>query len=630
METGIDVWKLLKEEVLRPVDKVLSYDLEALRRTSEDKRERLWGEVVDAHEKFEEFMSELPGAVRREVLGEIELAKLLLATAAKVNGENNPIIDLFSSEELKLVERFERYSVFDILTIDEIVERVARRDEIYDLIMEYYKNEYSDLDKILEDPRIRRSLRYAFKKRYKKRLDKVKEGVKAYVEKYGPIIMVRQIEEKIWRKIKESEEERKMIMERLRRRMEELSLKLRPLEDVERKSSVFMDRLHDIESSVFFGEKTGYDEHEKDELLRRYLDFEKLLAEQVEAIEKEKRELENRRKELEKAEQEYRRKAEEEAQRIIESELRKIEDLGKELAKKKEELEEEVKNVRMKRLEIEETLKQVREAEKGEYRLVTSEDARLAELNFIARFDEKMHAFPLRIHSPIEGREYVVKSWREGERLKMSESVAEGIPSNLRLRYVITEKKHKFFGERVRKVVIEAISFNHLREFKEFGFDARKANLAEFLKLVEGAIDKAEIGKYFHVMGIASPTGWDDRVVREISSSEFARNYVSRYISVCLIDSITGDIYYNPADERITKFIEFFKPQFKRERVESVKKTILNKLSTKGYVVLDDVVNETREERRIVLKAFYDLEKEGKGKVKNVKDIGTVFDAESM
>lgn len=315
------VWGGL-EEVMKPVERVLAYDPEALRRSDEAKRKDWWDEIENVQGRFEDFMFELPEEVMDEVLSEMELAKLLLATAANANGEKSPLINSFSSRELELVERFERYSVFDLLTVDEIVERIARREEIYDLIMEYYRNEYSDLDGILDDPKIRRRLRCAFKKRYKKRLEKVKEGAKAYVEKYGPVFVVEQIEEIVWRKIKESEDERRRISERLRKRMEELSLRLKPLENVEEKSQTFMEKPHGI-----------------------------------------------------------------------------------------------------------------------------------------------------------------------------------------------------------------------------------------------------SMGKYFHVMVIASPTGWDDKVVREISSREFARNYVSRFVSLCLVDSITGDVYYNPADERVARFIEFFKPQFDRERL---------------------------------------------------------------
>jgi len=155
----------------------------------------------------------------------------------------------------------------------------------------------------------------------------------------------------------------------------------------------------------------------------------------------------------------------------------------------------------------------------------------------------------------------------------------------------------------------------------------RRASLAEFLSLITRFIDRAELGEYLHVIGIASPTGFDERVINEVRSTGFARSYVSRYVSVCLVDSVTGEVYFNPADERIAKFVDFFKPEFDSERVAKVKGFILEKFSIKDYVVFDDVVEGTKEGRRIVNKAFYDLEAEGRGRVRYIKDVGLVLEA---
>ena len=188
------------------------------------------------------------------------------------------------------------------------------------------------------------------------------------------------------------------------------------------------------------------------------------------------------------------------------------------------------------------------------------------------------------------------------------------------------EKKYVFFGERIDKVVVEAISLNHLEEFERYGFDARRANMADFLGVITKFINTAEMGKYLHVLGIASPTGWDARVKKEIESSDFAHNYVSKHVSICLIDSVTGDVFYNPADDRISKFVEFFQPQFDKEKEAKVNKLIRDKLSLKDYIVFNDILEETNEKREIVNKAFYDLEAEGKHRMRLIKDVGLVLE----
>jgi hypothetical protein len=189
----------------------------------------------------------------------------------------------------------------------------------------------------------------------------------------------------------------------------------------------------------------------------------------------------------------------------------------------------------------------------------------------------------------------------------------------------VNEKKHGLLGENVKKIVIEAISLNHLDEFEQFNFDSRSATLADFLNLVKRIIDQAEGGKYLHVVGIASPTGWDEKVQNEVQSPTFAHNYISHFVSFCLVDSVTGQVFFNPKDDRISKFVEYFTPEFNREKTEKVKQYILAKLAIKEYVVLDDAITELRESRTLVNKGFYDMQREGKGKLKYIKEVGLVI-----
>ena len=56
---------------------------------------------------------------------------------------------------------------------------------------------------------------------------------------YGPVIVVTQVERKIWQKIKNSEEERKRVSEELERRIDELSLRLKLLEEVDEQGELF-------------------------------------------------------------------------------------------------------------------------------------------------------------------------------------------------------------------------------------------------------------------------------------------------------------------------------------------------------------------------------------------------------
>jgi hypothetical protein len=504
-------WEKIRQ-IEQPAEIVLSYDLEKLRRLEEGKRTDLWNRIEGNQDIFEhEFMTVLPRDLKDEITSKFSLAKLLLATAACANSEQSKMTSCFSNKELTLLRDFERYNVFDVLSVEEIVDRIARRGDIYNLAKEFYQKEYSKLDSILDDPEIQRDLKLAFNKRYKGRLDKVAKGIKAFVDKYGPF---------------------------------EAAAKI---------------------------------------TAQARTEFEKTKQEEIQAL---KGQLIT----LEKA------------------------------------LHDEKASIELRQQEITERLRQINDAAEGKpLRLIVGSDARACELNFIARFDTKMQAFPVKLYSPLEKKTYKIRSWMEGEHISSPHEHTSDMPCNAYSRYIIQQKKCRFFGKKIVKMVIEAVCFNHLEDFEKYGFDTKRANLSDFLSLVTKSIDQAELGKYLHVIGLASPTGWDEKVQNEVKSTSFARNYVSRFVSFCLVDSVTGDVVYNPVDDRVVRFIDFFEPEFDHEKLERVKNCTTNHLQMKSYAVFDDVAAETGESRAIVNKVFYDSQREGKGKVRYIKDVGLVL-----
>lgn len=184
--------------LMEPVTVVLGYDLEKLRHENEVKRASLWNQIKSAETLLErQYYPELTLEERADKAREITLARLLLAAAAYINGEKNPIIQHFSEAELTLINTFERNNLFDILSVDELADRMARRKNIYDLAMEFNNSEYARLDRLLESPEVQKSLKIAFNQRYRDRMDRVIQGVQAYIDKYGAGSYVGQVKEAI-------------------------------------------------------------------------------------------------------------------------------------------------------------------------------------------------------------------------------------------------------------------------------------------------------------------------------------------------------------------------------------------------------------------------------------------------
>ena len=193
---GFDENKL--KQLKQPVDIVLNYDLEKLRHENDTKRAVLWNQIKSNQTIFErEFRVGLSQEETEQIMSDFTLAQLLLAAAAKTNGENTPIIRRFSAKELELISNYERFNHFDLLSIDEIADKMARNEEIYNLAMGFYQNEYARLDSILESQEIRKDVKIAFNKRYNARLKKIGDGAKAYIQKYGVSSFVGQIEDNV-------------------------------------------------------------------------------------------------------------------------------------------------------------------------------------------------------------------------------------------------------------------------------------------------------------------------------------------------------------------------------------------------------------------------------------------------
>ncbi len=175
------------KELLKPVNLVLDQDLEKIRRMDIVRRTEMWNSIAANQQKFEEKKCGETGYdIQADVSGKFSIARLLLATAAYSNEEDNLIIKDFNEVELNLLKDLERFTIFDIYSIDESADRIFRKEAgLYELITDYYEKGYNNLDKILENPSILRDLKIAFKNRYICKQKKIKEITVACIERYG-------------------------------------------------------------------------------------------------------------------------------------------------------------------------------------------------------------------------------------------------------------------------------------------------------------------------------------------------------------------------------------------------------------------------------------------------------------
>jgi len=624
-------------------------DLEKLKRMKEYIRKQWWDEIERVEGEYQsKFIRE--GATNEFLEANLSMAKLKLVVSFLDNRERSPEHG-FSEDEIDFLRGFEELAVIGRLSVDELVDYFARvkgkERGLVKIAFDAVGKGYNVMDEIVRRSDIPGDLANAFKRVYGERLRKMKDTAKEYIEKYGLPPIVKDISSLL----EESEEERKKIIEELNRNLSNLEARLKESEEVRGEKERLEETLRSLEREVVSKEaekevlSSKLEEFEDDKrgAWVRYEKLESAWSESIGEIEERRRALDARERDIKETEEKQRAELKDTARQAFEDELRNINTLKEELEKKEEELKSEREGLEYEKGEVGERLGKIKDIlEGGEVkRFVTRDVAKIHEMNYIGRFDIKMNELPRTIYDPIEGKEKRINAWSYHHKfddadkilntLKMDYDEAMGkLPLNQRSRYVVAEKKYKLFGKEEMKLIIETSLLNHLKDYVESGFDTKSVTLSELLSVLTRYIDRAELGNYFHVLGIASVTGFDKKVLEHINSYDFHKNFVSRYASLCLADLETGAVFYNESDERIKAYIDLFKPVFDEEKVRAIKEYVVGRLELKDFAVLDRVVEEAtdggEEGKRLAKKAFYDLEKEGMGKVKYDKEFGVVVE----
>ncbi|OEU50218.1 MAG: hypothetical protein BA871_03590 [Desulfuromonadales bacterium C00003096] len=632
----------LPKEISKP-----DMDLEKLKRLPEYRRRQWWDELLRVEEEYYGKYY-LGGATNEYLEANIAMSKLKLIVSFSDNGEQCPVHS-FKEDEMTFMRGFEELVVIGRLSVDELVDyfkRVKGKERgLVKIAFDAVNQGYGVMDEIVRRSDIPGDLANAFTRVYGERLKKMEETAKKYIDKYG----LPAVEADINSLLDESKYEREKIIERLNQSLSNLDDRLREGDDLKEGKNQLERTLRGLEREVVTKEagraaltsKLREFEDDKKDAWERYEKVESAWSESIGEIEERRKALDARELELKEAEERQRAELKDTARKAFEDELGNISRLKEELEKKGEALKSERAELGYERSEIEERLGKLRTIlEGGEVkRFVTGDVAKIHEMNYIGRFDIKMNALPRTIYDPIEKKGRRINAWSDHYKfddadkilssLKVDYDEATGkLPLNLRSRYVVADKKYKLFGKEETKLIVEAAVLGHLLEYAENGFDTRTVTLSELLSVLTKYINRAELGNYFHVLGIASVTGFDKKVLEHINSNDFHNNFVSRYVSLCLVDLETGEVFYNESDDRIKAYLPLFKPLFDEEKMRAIREHVVGRLELKDFAVLDRIVEEATDGgeggRRLAKKAFYDLEKEGIGEVRYDKEFGLV------
>ncbi|MGB7533992.1 MAG: hypothetical protein WA977_13620 [Halobacteriota archaeon] len=493
-------------------------DLEKLKGTEEYIRRQWWDEIRRIEgEYLTKFVPE--GATNGFLEANLSMAKLKLVVSFLDKGERCPEHG-FKDDQMEFVRNFDDFKVYDILSENEIAEYVRREREDERGVVKLAKDAaikgYNQMDKIVGS-NIRGDLALAFKRICSNRLKKMELAATEYIRKYG--IGPEGVWEDIEGAITKSVEEREGLIKELNRIFSELEERLKEGVEVKEEKEQLEGTLRSLEREAV-SKETGKEaltfklrefEDEKKGVWERYEKLKNAWNESIEQIEERRRALASQERVLKEAAERQQAELKETARQAFEDELRNINTLREELEKKEGELTVEREGLEYAKREVEERLGKIKAIlEGGEVkRFVTSDVAKIQEMNYIGRFDIKMNELPRTIYDPIEGKERKINRWSYRYKfddadkilntLKIDyDEVMGKLPLNLRSRYVVAEKRYRLFGKEETEVIIEAAVLEHLLDYGENGFDTKSVTLSELLSVLTRYIDSAELGNYFH------------------------------------------------------------------------------------------------------------------------------------
>jgi hypothetical protein len=541
-----------------------------------EKRVDLWNRIKEDYEKYKDgecgtFSKDIDNATRRD----FEWALATLAFSFHHNNESFPAKKRYSFKELQLVEYILKYNVFEIWTVEDILREISKAnrdgtDETLNLLKEYYNNIGKKVDGIIKDHTIKLPIRdYAKTKwgEYKTKMDEAIFRAMREIDWFSDFITG------VDNKINELENEIYELRDFVRIEKRKLRDELRREKEIE---------LSKIEEM-------------KEELKRRFEREKEKIRMEIE-MEKNRELREKLNKEIEYIEEDYR-------------------DLIAELNEKIKSLESEKTELKKKNEKLTDLLKRIRDAKKEGSRFVRTENALSYEEWFIGRLDKKLDEMR-KTGIKVENKTFKIVSIEE----VFNPNNSINIPKNKQIKAVLKEKKLNPFGKKM-EVMLRGMFLANRENYEKMNFDVYPISLGKIIEVVEnvkdGSFDKI-------VLLIASPTGFEDGVIKFVNSDDFKMRYLSKKIALALLDVETGNLYYNEVDEYAKAFAPLMSLEFDKEKIERLKKYIDENIFIKGYITLEEATDEVGDER-VAKKVFYEYESSGKGETKYYKEVGFVL-----
>lgn len=637
--------KAYLRELTHTAQQVLDQDLAALERMPERSRIERYNEIKANEEELvwdygrdcPDFLTETEEA---RVRSDCRLARLLIAASFYADGSvPQALEDDFIEAELQAVVDFDRYKQFDALDEEQIEQRIRRMEgEVYELVQDYTSTQIGNMDELIENPDVQQDVIERLVDRYEERRERIRQGFFIYVETHGLEHMVEQIEAAV-EAVADASNAREQIDEEIAEEIEQLSATVD--RGYTQDKQQLEQQLREIEGDLASGAADPEQVRQKlqsiSELDRspiselaagidRVQQLEEQLNEQI-------TELEDVRRDAQQADREV---AREEATQVVEDEIERLKNKRDDVRSDVEQLQAERDDIEATRERIEqqyqsleqrvdniETSVDTEAGIEGEG-VVTASMARLFEMDYIGRFDTSIREVK-QVMLPdgqfdVPDNYWAGRSTHQNKQPQMQSLLdehsgggVESYPVNKSSRYHVTTSAFMRLSDQL-EMVIQAIVYSHLDAYAINEFDSQPATLDDLLRVVSETVAEASQRNVQYLLGIASPTGWTDRVQEEVIEDEFARTHYGRFVSVCLINLRDGSMMYDESDSLITDNISLFDRVTATEQLDTCISTIQTEYleaPSRDTVFLTEVSEDTLFKQHVIKQAFDQLESDG-------------------
>lgn len=361
------------------------------------------------------------------------------------------------------------------------------------------------------------------------------------------------------------------------------------------------------------------------ELDTRLKNFENEWADKLREIEGIKNKLEEKAQGLEQI-LAQRQEMNEREKGIIEMEIAKLRETNREYQKMLDEHAMRVSALAEEKSALEKKVKELT-TYKEEGAIVEASEARAAEIEWIEKIRKKVENLMRQpIYDPLKKKEFDADPSIKPSIL-VEEDEREDLPKNECIIYDIVEKTYLLSPKYGLKVMGKVCA--HLEAYKHDNYDALKGSVGDILRIIEPL--RQQIGTSCTIVGIGSPTGWDEGAI------SFVKNFSSSYLSVCLVDLLTDKIYYNSGDDKLKRYAHCFTltdyESEENKKVRECKQWILDNISKYSVFVkeipLEYVRLKGKFSPRTVRRAAWELENENRIKLRHVEKVGLIASQEN-